>query len=324
MGPARWGEPRFVRLLRAVLLGALLAGCGHAPATVSATGSVASTASGPVRYTLDVQPITSSDACVGCHVRGKAPHIGLGTYAGDSTANTAYLCSMLVQYGELTPEQTVRLDAWIRAGRPFDPGATLSLPAGTPSASPTTGPNGIVPVLVPAMAFDYQQAIQPLTSSENCGACHATGNAPRLNLGTYVFDSTCNADRLRSMLDKYGQLTASQLATLDAWIQAGRPQKVSQAQAPLPSGSAGAGSQPQPQPSPTAKPVFSSPHIVGWKYVHGMLVKLEGGYQSAHISDGGACTNCHTAVKLPNGTIPDSPGSDVTCFSCHNGPTGGH
>lgn len=188
------------------------------------------------------------------------------------------------------------------------PTPALSLPAPVPLASPS-------PSTTPAsFSVLYARDIQPQTSSQTCSLCHSGGgNAPQRALGTYAVDSIVNATRLRSMLWEYGHASETQLAQLDTWIKAGRPQTEI---IPTPS--------PSPSPSSTPAPAstYFSPHASNWSSTHGDVVEAAGGVQNARITSGQNCASCHTTMRATDGSIPPSPGALRTCYTCHNGPGG--
>lgn len=179
---------------------------------------------------------------------------------------------------------------------------TVNLPAGllnpaNSSSSPTVS------------SVQYSQDIQPYTGAATCKACHQGGGAPQLSLGTYAVDSTVNASKLRAMLTQYGHLPAGQLARVDAWIAAGRPEAKTSV-------------SPATTPTPTSGTTAGSPHAAGWISQHGNVVQSAGGVHYAKIANGMSCASCHTVAPAADGSIPRSPGSSYTCYSCHNGPGG--
>lgn len=64
-----------------------------------------------------------------------------------------------------------------------------------------------------------------------------------------------------------------------------------------------------------------SPHDTGWRSAHGKAVTSAGGYDQAKVNDQ-SCSVCHTTEKAADGSIPESPLAESTCYSCHLGPTG--
>lgn len=177
----------------------------------------------------------------------------------------------------------------------------LTNPGSTPSKAPSTAPT--------TGSVLYSRDIQPHTQASSCKACHqAGGNGPQLSLGSYVVDAKVNGTTLRSMLNQYGNLQSGQLAMIDAWIAAGRPETEIPGSPAASSGS----------PSQAA----TSPHAAGWRSQHGHVVKSAGGVQYAQIQTGKTCASCHTIAATASGLIPQSPAATHTCFSCHNGPAG--
>lgn len=321
---ARGWSSRFYGLLGLLMIVSATGGCSkdtYSSVSPDAYGSDASLISPygsstlgsgtvAVHYAQDIQPLTGAQSCKACHQGGGgAPKLALGTYQVDSTVKAATLRSMLVSHGALSSDQLAKVDAWIQAGRPQNVEASVPAVVSTPVV-PSPAPVQNTAPSTPASSFTYALDVQPFTGSHTCKTCHQGGGAPQLNLGTYAVDSTVKAASLRSMLASHGAMTSAQLAKVDAWIQAGRPLT-------------GAMPVATPSPLPSDGGSFKSPHVTGWKWLHGFDVKLSGGYQYARIKHGGSCTNCHTAERLPDGSIPASPGSKFTCFSCHNGPTGG-
>jgi len=64
-----------------------------------------------------------------------------------------------------------------------------------------------------------------------------------------------------------------------------------------------------------------TPHTGDWVHAHGKAVMEGGGYQQAKVNDQ-SCNVCHTAEKAADGSIPESPKAESTCYSCHLGPNG--
>lgn len=182
-----------------------------------------------------------------------------------------------------------------------------NLPDGLVNPSNTPSQNSPNSTVVSSVV--YSQDIQPYTGAASCKACHQGGSAPQLGLGTFAVDSQVNASKLRSMLNQYGNLPSGQLAKIDAWITAGRPE----AQTPVSSTSSGT----------TNGTPQTSPHASGWRSQHGNVVQSAGGVHYAKISNGMSCASCHTVAPAANGSIPKSPAANYTCYSCHNGPSGG-
>lgn len=196
-------------------------------------------------------------------------------------------------------------------------GACGDSPVHEPIAEPMLQPSAPSQPAGQLASVLYSRDIQPLTGSPTCLACHQGGEtAPQRALGTFAVDSTVDSASLRRMLVQYGQLNDTQLTGFDAWVAAGRPE-TEVAIAP---------STTSPTPSPTAapstKPTYTSPHANNWRAAHGNIVLQAGSAYEAQIASGATCNVCHTIDRLPDGSLPDSPASSYTCYSCHNGPTG--
>lgn len=65
------------------------------------------------------------------------------------------------------------------------------------------------------------------------------------------------------------------------------------------------------------------PHPDGWRQTHGRTVQAAGGAVYATTPSGALCSSCHTLFKASDGTTAPNPGSHYSCYSCHEGPTGG-
>jgi cytochrome b subunit of formate dehydrogenase/cytochrome c5 len=173
--------------------------------------------------------------CAMCHVNTTSGGLSLKSYAdalkggqdGPAIVPGDPDKSVLVQIqqkgghpGQLTPDELNRVIAWIKAGAPETAGASA------PTATPTPAPN-------------TWGAVAPILAAQ-CGKCHVDFAANNLSFKTYqdVLKGGVNGPAIvpgnpdNSLLVKvqktgthYGELSASDLAAIIAWIKAGAPEK---------------------------------------------------------------------------------------------------
>lgn len=233
---------------------------GKLPAAIGTKGSRASLslADAPVGYTDTIKAILDKN-CVFCHrVPGSPPNLSTYAAASAESARTSSLQTILddsMPTGpkKLTADEKAKFKAWVDGGAPetAKPGATT---AGKPTTSPTgcssdgTGkPAAPTPIPNPTPApapaptptptptpapspgntptVTYQNAISSYLAAY-CTNCHGGAN-PKLE--TYAQAKAGAAASLASMkagrMPRAQKASAAEIATFEAWIKAGTPEK---------------------------------------------------------------------------------------------------